>query len=193
MSEEMDREDWTFVKLMIQKHWKAGLLFVVLAIIAIIGAILTLFFHINNSLIGAGGTWTLAEFSIQTIIFWFLWLLLWEVLFVVIPTAAVMGGLGYFWWTRLEESEKELFREREKKEQNVNKPGAASGVLGFFVFIAFIIITIIDGRFDAALGTVPYIYWITTWFWSVFWILIFLGIPGTIGGLYYLRKKLREV
>ncbi|MBD3214056.1 MAG: hypothetical protein GF311_15710 [Candidatus Lokiarchaeota archaeon] len=193
MSEEMDKEDWTFVKLMIQKHWKAGILFIALGLVAVIGALLTLFFHINTSTIGNGGQWTIADFSLQTIIFWFLWLLLWEVLFVVIPTAAVMGGLGYFWWTRLEESEKELFRERDKKEQKVNKPGAASGILGFFVFIAFIIITLIQGTFDAPLGTIEYVYWIQTCLWSVFWVLIFLGIPATIGGLYYLRKKLREV
>lgn len=187
---EMDKEDWTFVKLVIQKHWKAGTLFIILGIVAVVGAILTLFFHIDFSNIGNGGQWTIGEFSIKDIIFWFLWLILWEVLFVVIPAAIVIGGLGYYWWSNLDEKEKDQFKQREKKEK---KSEAASGVFGFFIFIAFLILTIIGGTFDTPIGTIPYVYWIEVWLWSAFWVLLIIGLPALIGGILYLRKKLREV
>lgn len=189
MSEE-DRTDWSFVKLMIQKYWKMGTLFIILGIIAVIGAILTLFFHINNSPVGGGGKWSIGDFSIGTTIGWFLWLLLWEVLFVVIPTAIVIGGIGYFWWRGLGEEEKELFRGREKKEK---KSEAAGGAFGFIVFIMFLVIVYLNGNFFVEFENIEYQYWIITWLWAAFWVLIIPGIPALIAGIYYLRKKWKEI
>jgi len=191
---EIEKEDWTFIKLMLKKHWKVGIVFILGIIGAIIGIILTLFLVIERSAIGGGGAWNIGLFSIGDIILWFLTVALWEFLIVILPTIAYMAITWGVWWSLLEESEKKEFRERERREEKIkDKGGAASGVFGFFVFIAFLIIITIEGNLWTPIGTIPYVYWIQKILWSAFWIIIVLGIPALIAGIYYLRKKWREV
>ena len=192
---EIEKEDWTFIKLMLKKHWKVGIVFILGIIGAIIGIILTLFLVIETSAIGDQGTWSIGEFSIGNIILWFLTVALWEFLIVILPTIAYMAITWGIWWSLLlDESEKQEFRERERREEKIKDKGsAASGVFGFFVFIAFLIIITIEGNLWTPIGTIPYVYWIQKILWSAFWIIIVLGIPALIAGIYYLRKKWREV
>jgi hypothetical protein len=191
MSEE-DTTDYSFIKLMLQRHWKVGILWIIGIVGAVVGAILTLSFVIVNSDIGGYGTWTIGDFSFGTVIIFLLWLALWELLFVGLPAAAYFGLTFGLWWYRLPDEEKELIKQKRGKEEGMKqKSNAAGGVFGFIVFIVFLILISIDGNLFTRFNSIPYTYWIITFFWAIFWICIVVGIPGLIGGLVYLRKKLK--
>jgi hypothetical protein len=185
--------DMTFVKSMIQKYWYMIIVFVVGVVGAIVGALLTLRFIIVNTPVGEGGTWTLAEFSLGTVILLFLWIFLWELLIVGLPVLAYFGIIFGLWWTNLPEDEKAKMKEQEAKEkttgQKVNEGG---GVFGFIIFITFLILVWIDGNLFTTFDSLSFTYWIIMWLWAIFWLAIFIGIPVLIGGLIYLAKKWNE-
>jgi hypothetical protein len=193
MSEDISEEDWSFIKIMLKRHWKVGILFIIGIIAAIVGAILTLFFVMFNSDIGGYGNWTIGDFSFGHIILFLLWLVLWELLFVGIP-AAVFFGLTYgIWWYRLPQEEKELMKQKDKEEKGLEKhSNAAGGVFGFIVFIVFLILISIDGNLFRRFNSIAYSYWIIKLFWALLIILLVAGIPALIGGIIYLRKKFKN-
>ncbi len=191
MSDE-DITDYSFLKLMLQKHWKAGILLVIGIVGVVVGAILTLYFVIVKSDIGGYGNWTIGDFSFGTVIIFLLWLALWELLFVGIPAAVYFGLTVGLWWYRLPQEEKELLKQKRGKEEGIRqKSNAAGGVFGFIVFIVFLILISIDGNLFTRFNSIAYTYWIIKLLWAVFWILIVVGIPGLIVGIVYLRKKLK--
>ena len=111
MSEE-DTADYSFIKLMLQRYWKVGILWIIGIVGAVVGAILTLSFVIVNSDIGGYGTWTIGDFSFGTLIIFLLWLALWELLFVGLPAAVYFGLTFGLWWYRLPDDEKELIKQK---------------------------------------------------------------------------------
>lgn len=188
-----DLAEFSFIRKMLKRHWKAGIILIVGIVGVITGAILTLAFMINNSDIGGYGTWTIGDFSFGHIILFLLWLVLWEILFVGIPAAVFFGIFFGLWWYRLPAEEKALMERKDKEKGFKENSNAVSGVFGFIVFIVFIILISIDGNLFTRFNAIQYTYWIAKLFLALFWILIFVGIPCLIGGIVYLRKKFKEV
>jgi hypothetical protein len=115
----------------------------------------------------------------------------WELLFVGLPAAIFFCVGGYIWWKRLPEEEKAIYKARDKKHTAKKTGGGGGG--GIFMFIAYIIYMGIQGYYYAPFGSQPYSFWIYSFFYTIMWILIVLGIPACIILLivYFtvLRKK----
>jgi hypothetical protein len=158
---------------------------VILCIIAVNVGI----WHIQTSPIGNYGNATIDQWSLDWIVGFFIVLILWELLFVGIPAGLFFGLGGYLWWRRLPADDKEWYKEEDKKS---HKTRNASGGSGLLFFIAYCIYIAIEGNYYAAFGSQPYSYWVYSYFLTILWLLIIVGIPIAIAGLIYLRYWLNK-
>ena len=108
-SNEISNE--VFWKNLVVRYWPIVLIFGLLITGAIIGFILTLDWYVKTSALGGYGTWTFNDFSLGEGVAWFIFLLLWMLLLVVLPTLTV-GGIvvAIVWFAVLPPNVKEEIR-----------------------------------------------------------------------------------
>ncbi|MFW9939123.1 MAG: hypothetical protein ACFFD5_15865 [Candidatus Thorarchaeota archaeon] len=177
MSNEEISDFW---KKKIKDHKIAFIIMIIAGACAIVGLLLVLFWFIGASPLGGNGTWTFNQWSVGTLLVFCVFLVLFELLFVGVP-AALFFGIGYYlWWRRLPTEEKQEFKDREKKETHKKRNWGGGGGFSFFIFLAYCIYLAVDGNFNTAFGTYPYTYWLYTWFLTIMWIVIVLGVPAGI-------------
>jgi MFS family permease len=161
----------------IQQYWKMFVLALIGAAVAVVGAVIVLFWHMETSPIGNQGTATIGDWRLSWIWIFFIVLILWELLFVGAPAAVAAGLVYYFWWNKLPEEEKEMLKSREKESKTARN---GAGGFGFVMFIAYSIYMYINGYFDTPFSAQPYTFWIYQWFLTLGWLLIIFGIPAAI-------------
>ena len=179
-----EKEFW---KIFIRKH-SIALIAVILGCIGlIIGAVMVFFWFIETTPLGGQGAWTFNDWTLNYIVGFIILVILWELLFVGIPAGLFFGVGGYLWWRQLPEEEKQELKARENSHKKHHWGGDCG--FGFFMFIAFCIYIAVDGNYNAPLGSQPYTYWIYSWFLTLMWIIIVLGIPvGIILLIVYFTK-----
>ncbi len=173
--EENNSSDGEFWKRKIQEHWKVFMIFIVGCAAAVAGALLVLFWLIETSPIGAMGTATIGEWTLAWMWEFLIFLILWELLFVGIPIAIALGLGWFFWWKRLPANERAEFEGRWRGRRT-----AEGGGFGFGMFIAYSIYMYIKGDFFTPFGNHPYSYWVYSWFLTLAWLLVIVGIPAAI-------------
>lgn len=175
MSEELSDE--LYWKKTIKNHLTAFIVIIIAGVCIVTGAVLVLFWFIETSPIGLQGTATLDQWSLDWIVGFYILLILWELLFVGIPTVLFFGVGGYIFWSRLPDEEKQEHKARDKKESHKKRNAGGGGGGSFFMFIAYCIYMGIQGNYYAPFGSQPYSYWVYSWFLTIMWILIIIGIP----------------
>lgn len=178
ISEELSDE--AFWKKKIKEHKNTFIGIIIAGIVAFVGVLLVLFWFIANSPLGGYGTWFIDEWTLEAVVLFIVWLCLLELLFVGVPCIVFFGVGGYIWWSRLPEEEKQEFKERQKKEKHRARNYGGGGGFGFIMFIAFCIYIAVQGNYATQFGALPYTYWVYSWFLTVMWIFIVLGIPAGI-------------
>jgi len=185
-----EKEFW---KGFIKKHQNAFIALIIGCICIIVGAFLVLFWIIEINPFVNPRTGTFNDWTLNYIVGLIILLILGELLFVGVPAGLFFGVGGYLWWRKLPEEEKQEFKEREKKETHRKKDYGGGGGFSFFMFIAYCIYIAVDGNYNAPFGSRSYSYWIYSWFLTLMWIIIVLGIPvGIILLIVYFtvwRKK----
>ena len=101
MDERKDCGDGAFWLGKIGDHWKLFALLVIVCFFAVVGAVMVLFWHIDVSPAGAMGTATVGEWTLAWVWEFFIFLMIWELIFVGIPIAIVVGLVYQFWWKKL--------------------------------------------------------------------------------------------
>ena len=144
MSEELSDE--LFWKQKIKKHLTTFIVIIIAGACIVTGAILVLFWFIQTSPIGLQGTATFDQWSLDWIVGFYILVILWELLFVGIPTGLFFGVGGYIWWNRLPDEEKQEFKARDKKKTHRKRNAGGGGGFSFFVFIAYCIYMGIQGN-----------------------------------------------
>ena len=191
---ENEISDLSFIKIMIKKYWKVLVIIVIGIILAIILAIFTLFAVIRGLEIGDHGQAVLGQFSVGDALLWCLWIIVWELVIIVLPTIAIIGTICWLWWRNLPQEEKDEIKRREKKnKKEIKKYGGGAGAFGFFIFLFYLLILHLDGNVFDAFNSLPYIYWIETWFMALLYMLVIVGTPVIIGGIWYLHKKWKSI
>ena len=175
MAEKEKCSDEEFWKQKIAKHWKAFTILIIGCVAAIAGALWVLFWFIETSPIGAMGSATIGEWTLAWIWEFFIYLILWELLLVGIPVAIAFGVGWYLWRRSLSDEEKAEFKGRWRGRRT-----AEGGGFGFGMFIAYSIYMYINGDFYTPFGAHPYSYWVYSWFHTLAWLLIIIGIPAAI-------------
>jgi len=177
-SEELSDEKFWGSK--IRQHWKEFIIVIIAGIVACIGVILVVFWFILTSPIGQYGTWTFNQWTLMHVVCFAILLILWELLFVGVPTGLFFGLGGYIWWRRLPDEEKQEFKARTKKETHKARNWGGGGGFGFFMFIAFCIYVAVDGYYDTPFALLEYSYFIRACFLTVMWIVIYFGVPVAV-------------
>lgn len=190
MSENEELSDEAFWKGKLRKHWKTLVVMIVAVICVFVGALLVLIWFIETSPIGYQGAATFDQWKLDWVVGFIILIILWDLLFVGVPSVLFFGVGGYLWWRRLPEEEKQEFKDREKKSKKRKaQTWGGGGGFNFFMFIAYCIYIAVDGNYNTQFGDRSYTYWIASWFLTFMWILIIFGIPiGIILLIVYLTK-----
>ena len=200
--ESMKVLDEMFWKRFIRKHWVITIICGAAVVGAIIGGILVLLLYIPASEVGGYGAWTFDEFSMGTAILWGLFLILWELLLVVLPTVAFFGILiGGYWFKILPEDDKEELKKRNKESKEEKKKWerlrgkkyeGGGGGFSFLLFIGVCIYVFVDGNWLTPFGSLSFSYFIFAYLTTFVWISIIFGIPLVILIILWLSGKFGE-
>lgn len=183
MANNEELSDEVFWKNKIKEHWKTFAIMIAAGICVLIGALLVVIWFIETSvIIGARGTWTFDQWTLNYVVGFIILIILWELLFVGVPTGLFFGIGGYLWWRRLPEDEKQEIKDRDKKKKEHKglKQGGGGGGFGIIMFIAFCIYVAVDGNYNTLFGDLSYSYFIYSWLLTFMWMIIVLGIPAGI-------------
>ncbi|MHA1987799.1 MAG: hypothetical protein ACW98D_14280 [Promethearchaeota archaeon] len=178
----------------LKKNWKLLAVGIAVMIAAFIGAVIVMIRFIEVSPIGAQGTATLNDWNLDWVVGFIILITLWELLLIGAPLALIFGLGGYLWWRRLPAEEKQEYKDREKKDKKHRKEKYGGGGGGSLcIFIGYCIFHLIKGTYYIPFGDVFYSYWVFTWFETIMWFFIVLGIPAAlillIVYLTYWKKK----
>ncbi len=189
--EDKEKTELKQTKELLKNHKGAFIALCAWIVVFVTALLLMLFAYINNSWVGRQGTAILGEFSIGTVLLFFLQVILWELLVIVIGLGILGMYIGYLWKFKLTEDEKAFIKSGDKKKSNLRKGGqGVGGAFSFFVGLAFLLIVYIDGHWVTPFNSLPYTYYVNAWFAGLFWVSIIIAIIGIVGGLaYYLSTK----
>ena len=163
------------------KEYKIPFLIVIIACICLaIGALLVLFWFIRITPLGNYGNALIGEWRMHWVVGFIILLTLLELLIIGIPAGLFFGVGGYLWWRNLPQEKKQVFKDREKKKTHIKQDYGGGGGFSFFMFIAYCIYLAFDGHYNVPFGSEPYTYWVYAGFYTLMWILIYIGIPAAI-------------
>lgn len=181
---ENGHKDW---KTFFRKHWKIAALFVVVAVLAMVGAILVFQWFVeyaqsSNMVPATLGLWTMGN-----IVTFILHLILWELLFIGIP--AIIGAVaGWQWWKRLPDEEKKNYHFFGTRSRTT---GGGGGVSLLF-FVAFCIKVFIDGNWDVPVAWWSLDYVAGSMISILIWVIIIFGIPAVLGIIWWISNEMKK-
>ena len=151
---------------------------------AAIGALLVFLWVVKNGQATGLIPKLLGEWTVGHFIIFILHVILWELLFIGIPVAVAACLIYMLWWRKLPEE--------EKRPSRGISAGKSSGGISFLVTIVWLIIVWIDGRWNLAFQSWTLNDWVYSWLTAFLWVSLIIGSPVVIGGIWWLRKELRE-
>jgi len=173
-------------RLLLKNHWKALIAVIIAGVIAFTGAIMVFVWFVQTSNIAS---LTISELSVASALWFIINLILWELLFVGLPSLIIFGLGGFLWWSGLSPKDKKDLKSKDKKSHS----RSGGDAFEFLMFIAFIIYLLADGTFFTPFGDLPISYWLFSCLWSFIWLLILVGIPLGLVGLIYLARWCKKV
>lgn len=174
------------------RYWYLIVIFGLIIIGAVIGFILTFNWYIATSAVGGFGSWTFDQFSLGTGILWCLYLCLWVLLLVVLPTLGVIGLYIAIIWFGIFSPELKAEIKAQMKRPRPRKRDSSSGGFGFLLFIGVCIKVFLDGNWWTPFGSLTYGYFAYVWITVVMWAFIIFAIPAGIIGIIWLTRKYRK-
>ena len=178
MSEELSDEQYWKKKF--KEHMPLLIVIIIAGACVITGALLVIIWFIETSPIGNYGDALIGDWSLNWIVGFYILVILFELLFVGLPTGLFFGVGGYIWWSRLPDEEKAEFKSREKKNKHRKRNAGGSGGGGFLMFIAYCIYMGVQGSYYAPFSSQSYSYWVYGMFYTIMWLVIIIGIPVCI-------------
>jgi hypothetical protein len=185
---EQSRQIWrTFVR----KHWSMIALFIVAAVIAVIGAILVFLWFVGDAQATSLVPSTLNLWTMGYFITFLLYALLWEVVIIGIPVIVFVAAMYFFWWKKLPAEERSeyrrghLFGKRSRRRDG-------GGAISFLVNIGFIIKVYVDGNWNVPIATWTVDYLVYSYLWVIIWMVIIFGIPLAIGAIWWIHREMKK-
>lgn len=194
MSENEKASDEKYWKGKLREHKNALIILIIAGICVFIGFILVMLWVIEANPFVDPRTYGFNTWTLNYVVGIMILMVLWELLFVGVPTALFFGVGGYLWWRGLPEEEKQEMKERDKKKRShkVEKYGGGGGGFSFVMFIAYCIYIAVDGNYNAQFGSRPYTYWLYSYMLTFMWIVIVLGLPCLIAFIIWYLVKGRK-
>jgi len=174
-------------KRFLSKHWRILVLFVVAAIVVVVGAALVYLWFVGYAQSTSLVPSILRLWTMGHLVAFILNLIFWEVLFVGIPVIIAAVG-GWLWWRRLPFDERKEYRFFGSRSRTTG----GSGGVSLLFFIAYCIKVFIDGNWNVAIATWTFDYLVYSMLWTLIWILIIFGIPAAIGLIWWINHEMKK-
>jgi hypothetical protein len=175
-----------------RRHWKMVLIFVIGAIIAAVGAVYVLLWHVHEAQITGLVPGTLDLWSMAHFISFVLYLILWELLFVGIPVLIAIGAIIFLWWKKLPEDERQEYKDAKLFSGNRSKTSDGGGIISFLAFIVFLVKISYDGNWSTPVAQWEFNYLVYSYLWSLLIVLVIIGVPMLLGGIWWIRHEMNK-
>lgn len=181
---EVDDKSWRkFVKY----HWSMLAFWILAAVVAIVGAVWVYLWFVGEAQATEMVPMVFGQWAFSHIITFILHLVMWELIIIGIPVG-VVAVLGYLWWKRIPDEEREeytFFGKSTRTEQG------GSGI-SFIFFVAFCIKIFIDGNWEVAIASFTLDYVVNSMITIMVWSAIIFGIPAIIIGVLWLSREIKK-
>jgi hypothetical protein len=188
MVENKSEKVW---KKFLERHWQMLVLFIIVAAIAVIGAVYVFLWFVKDAQITGLVPSTLNQWTIGYIVTFLLNLIFWEIIFIVIPVGIVAIVIYLLWWKKLPDKERDEYN-RGHLFGKRSRWADGGGAVSLFINIIFIIKIYYDGNWDKPIATWEFNYLVYSYLWALFWILVIFGIPIAIGATWWLRHEMKK-
>jgi hypothetical protein len=178
-------------KKFLRKHWKMLILFVIGAVLASIGAIYVFLWFVGDAQVTGLVPATLDLWTMGHLITFWLYLILWEVLFIGVPVILAVGAGWWLWWKRLPDDERKEYKQGNLFGTRSRSTEGGEGI-SFLIFIAFIIKVYLDGNWNVAFATWTFDYLVYSCIAALIWVLIIFGIPISLGGIWWIHREMKK-
>jgi hypothetical protein len=187
MSETKSENDDKGWKVFLRMHWKIAILFVVGAIMAIVGSILAFLWFLGDAQSTGMVPTTLGLWTMGNVVTFILHLIFWELVLIGIPVGIAALG-GWQWWKRLPDEERKAYHFSGGRSSTTG----GSGGISVLFFIAFCIKVFIDGNWDVAIASWNLNYVVESMISILIWVAIIFGIPAAIGVIWWVSSGMKK-
>jgi hypothetical protein len=185
MIEEIGVEKGSNWAKFLKKHWHVFAAFIIAAVLLFAGAVYVFLWFTGNAQSTGLVPASLGLWSMANVVFFFLHAAFWELVLIGIPVA-VGAILGWQWWRRLPEQEKQEYHFSRKG----SKPSRAGGAISPLLFIAFAIKVYVDGNWNVAISSYTLNYVVGSMFTILIWIVAIAAVPAAIGLIWWIRHEM---
>ena len=175
----------------LSKHWQMFVVWVVVAIGAIIGAIYVFLWFVEDAQLTGLVPEILGSWTIRHLITFILNLIFWEILLIVIPVIIVIAAIYFLWWKKLPDAERKEYKKKHLFGKS-SRTRDGGGIFSFVVFIAFAIKIFLDGNWEKPFASWKFDYLVYSYLTALIWILIIIGIPILLGLIWWITSGRKE-
>jgi hypothetical protein len=167
----------------IRKHWAIFAVFVLAAILAFAGAVYVFVWFTGNAQTAGIVPSMLNLWSMNNLVLFIIHAVFWELVLIGIP-AVIAAVIGWLWWKRIPETEKQQYHLSGKRSKSSGGGGAVSTLL----FIAFAIKVYVDGNWNTAIADWTLDYVVGSMVTILIWTAAIFTIPAIIGLVWWIHS-----
>jgi hypothetical protein len=183
MTEPIETQNGSDWQRFIRKHWAVFAVFIAAVILAVAGAVYVFVWFTGIAQTSGIVRSTLDLWSMNNVVFFILHAIFWELVLIGIP-AAIGGIVGWLWWRRLPEEEKQQYQLSGKSSKGRDAGGAISPLL----FIAFALKVYVDGNWNVAIASFTLDYVVGSMVTILLWTVTIFAIPATIALVWWINR-----
>jgi drug/metabolite transporter superfamily protein YnfA len=172
-------------------HLKMLVVFVVVAILAVTGAILVFLWFVGDAQVTRLIPGTLNLWNMGYLVTFLLHMIFWEIVFIGIPLIITALAIFFLWWKKLPTQERHEYRHGHLfGKQSRSRDGG--GAITFLINIGFIIKVYLDGNWNVPFASWTFDYLVYSYLWVIIWMVIIIGIPLVIGTILWLHHEMKK-
>lgn len=194
MSESIESSNEAAWKEMLRDHWKIGIVIVAGLVVAFIGALFVFLWRVNRAPVDLGAPVMIGDWTVGLCLNFLFNIILWEFLLVGLPVIAAAIVIFALWWNKLPAEKKEKYKSNphKKAHRKRTKAEGGGGVVSFIVTIIWLIIVWNNGYWNTPFSAWILTIWVNFMLQAFLWFLLVAGTPLLIGGIWWLRKELKQ-
>jgi hypothetical protein len=178
-------------KTFVQKHWNMLAVWIVAAVVAVIGAILVFLWFVGDAQATNLVPTTLNLWTMGYLVTFLLHALFWEIVFIGIPVVVFIIAFYVLWWKKLPVEERQEYR-RGHLFGKKSRSRDGGGAITFLVNIGFIIKVYVDGNWNVPFATWTVDYLVYSYLTIIIWMAVIFGIPLIIGAVWWIHRSMKH-
>jgi len=184
---EIEVEKGSNWKKFLRKHWNIVAVFAAAGVLAFIGAVYVFLWFVVDAQSTGLVPATLSGWTMSNVVGFILHAIFLELVLIGIPVA-IGVILGWQWWKRLPNEEKQEYHFFGKR----SKSGSAGGAVSPLLFIAFAIKVFVDGNWNVAIASWTVDYVVGSMVTILVWIVAIFAIPAAIGVIWWIHHEMNK-